>query len=121
MPTAVVRPRISSGVIDCRTVPRTTMLTVSDAPTPINITIDSHRFDDRPKTNVVNPYSVTAHSRIGPCLGNGPRSDRMELAITAPIDGAAYNNPRPCDPTRNTSVAKSGSSKVAEPKKVARK
>ena len=56
--TLVIRPRIESGVVSCRTRLRITMLTVSAAPVSARQTNDSRNACERPNTTVARPYSA---------------------------------------------------------------
>ncbi len=53
--TAVIRPRISSGVSSCRTVWRITMLTVSAAPETASSANESQKIREAPNPAIAIP------------------------------------------------------------------
>ena len=55
IPTETMRPRISSGVSRLRMAPRTTMLTVSEAPFTASMSSESQKAVESPKTTVLRP------------------------------------------------------------------
>jgi len=66
MSTAFTRPRTSSGVAICTSVPRTTMLTMSVAPTSTSAASERLRLCEIPNTMVNTPKPATHHSMIAP-------------------------------------------------------
>ena len=91
--TADTRPRISSGVLSCTSVERTTTLTTSAAPSTAIAAIDSGSERDRPNTIVASPNSTTEPNISGPARPViGRLASHTDIA-SAPTAGEARSSP----------------------------
>ena len=116
---AETRPRISSGVVNCKIVERSTTDTLSNTPEVNSAPTESHRDFDSAKTIIATPNPATAESRIRPALRLiGWRAKYKPIKI-APQAGAARSRPSVSGPLCNTFLTKAGSKAIAPPNSTA--
>src|ERR1017187_8744629 len=119
--TPVIRPRSASGVTSCRTVWRTTVEIMSESPTRASAANVREKLRERPKTIVVAPYAATVHRKTRPCRRGTPCTELHTDPSSAPIPGAARNQPYPAGPALRIWSAKIGRSDIEPAKNVANK
>lgn len=119
--TELTRPRMSSGVVSCRMVPRTTTLMPSSMPAITSAANDIQNKSDRPKAIMQTPKPATANSKIRPwCCRSGNKVMVTIIAIE-PISIAALSQPKPTGPTLKMRSANSGISATAPPNSTAKR
>ena len=97
--TEATRPRILSGVFNCRIVWRTIIDIPSTAPLTNKAATESQKEVDNPKTIIQIPNPKTAISSFLPAfLCKGKRVE-PSMVIAAPTAGAARRTPNPSEPT----------------------
>ena len=117
--TDATRPRIRSGERTRRIVFRMTMLRPSVTPLKNSAIQDTMNVVDSPNTIIETPKPATEMSSVRPAWRLGGRRVAMSITPSAPIDGAVRRMPSPTGPTCRMSIAKTGSSAMAPPKKTA--
>ena len=104
--TDATRPRILSGVFNCKIVCLMIMETPSTAPLTKSAITESQKSFDNPKTRIQIPNPNTAQSSFFPaflCKGNRVEST---MVMDAPTAGAALKIPNPSEPTLKCPVHK---------------
>ena len=117
--TAETRPRMAFGEASRKMARRITTLVPSHSPATNSATSDSASIRDSPNTTMLTPNPPTTISNAMPALRCGKKRPASSAAASAPAALADRSRPNPTAPTCSTSVANTGSSAVAPPKKTA--
>ena len=119
--TDATRPRIASGERTRRIVARMTMLMPSVTPLMNRAASEITKLVDSPNTSMLTPKPATQMRNVRPACRLGGQRVATSMTRSAPSDGAVRSTPRPAAPTWRTSVAKTGRSAMAPPKKTAKR